>query len=52
MNYYFGNHNEQFSDYIDERFPDPLLDELEIHVFLYLNHEHNKVTDRSITGLF
>ena len=46
MKYYFGNQYEYFSDDIDEQFPEPLLDEMDIHVFLCADHVHYKVTGR------
>ena len=52
MKYYFGNKYAPFSEDIDKKFPKPLLDELESHVFVDANHGHNKFTGRSTTGLF
>ena len=49
MKYDFGNQYVYFSEEIDDQFPKPLLDELDIHVFVYANHGHDKVTGRSIT---
>ena len=49
MEYDFGN---EFNEYIDDHITEPLLDELEIHVFVDTGHGHNKVTGKSITGLF
>ena len=34
MKYDYGNQYENFSEDIDEQFPEPLLDELVIHVFV------------------
>ena len=35
MKYGFGNQYSYFSEEIDEQFPEPLIDELDINVFLY-----------------
>ena len=52
MKYDFGNNYVYFNEDIDEQFPEPLLGKLDIHVFVDANHGHDKVTGRSITGLF
>ena len=52
MKYDFGNKYEYFSEYIDENFPEYILGELDVHVFVHANHGQYKVTGRSITGLF
>ena len=52
MKYGFGNQYAYFSEDIDENFTEPLLDEFNIHVFVDSNHGHDKVTGRSIAGLF
>ena len=52
MKYHFGNQYAYFSEDIDEKFPETLLDELDIHVFVDANHGNEKVTDRSITSFF
>jgi hypothetical protein len=36
---------------IDRKLPDPLVDEMEITVFVDSDHTHDKVTRRSITGI-
>ena len=46
MKYDFGNQYEYFCEEIYEKFPEPLLDELGIHVFADVNHEQKKFTDR------
>ena len=52
MKYGFGNHYAHFSEEIDEQFPEPILDELDIHMFVDGKHGNDKVTGRPITGLF
>ena len=52
MKYDFGNQYSYFSEDIDYQFTKPLLDELDIHMFVDDGHEHYKVTGRLITGLF
>jgi hypothetical protein len=37
---------------VDRKIPDPLVDEMEITVFVDSDHAHDKVTRRSITGIF
>ena len=52
MKYDFVNKYEYFSEDIDEKFTEYLLDDLGIHVFVDADHGHYKVTGRSSTGLF
>ena len=52
MKYDFFNQYAYVSEEIDDQFPEPLIDELNIHVFVDASHGHNKVTAISITGLF
>ena len=52
MKYDFLNQYGYFIKDIDEHFPGPLLYELYIHVFLDSDHGNDKVTGRSITGVF
>ena len=52
IKYDFGNKYAYFIEYIDEQFLEPLRDALGIHLFVDLNHGHEKVTGRYITGLF
>ena len=52
MKYDFVNQYAYFSEYIDDQFSEPLLDSLDIHVFVDIGYGHNKVTGISITGLF
>ena len=52
MKYDFGNQYVHFSEEIDDQSYEPLLDELDIHVFVDANHGHNKITVRLISGLF
>ena len=52
MKYYYGNLYAHFIEDIDDKFTEPLLDKLDIYVFLDANHRHDKVTGRSVTGLF
>eukprot|EP00957_Ditylum_brightwellii_P155307 11823023-Ditylum_brightwellii.AAC.1 len=37
---------------LDPRFPEPLVGELDITFFCDSDHGHDKVTGRSVTGLF
>ena len=37
---------------VNEQFPGPILDELDIHVFVDADHGHKKFTGIYITGLF
>ena len=48
----FGNKYSYFQEDIDDRFPEPRFDELDLKVFVDSVHVHDKVTVRSITGLF
>ena len=52
MKYYFGNQYAYLRKEIYDQFPEPLLDELDIHVFVDADHGHVKVTGILITGLF
>ena len=52
MKYDFGNQYEYFSDDIDDQFPEPPLDELDIHVFVDALRGHIKISIRSITRMF
>ena len=52
MKYYFENQYAYFSEDIDEKFPETLHDELDIHVFMDANHGRDKVAGIFITGLF
>jgi hypothetical protein len=47
----FGTQYSYFEEELDPRFPEPLLDELDLHVFCDADHGHDKVTGRSITGI-
>ena len=51
MKYDFGNQYAYFSEGIGDHFPGPILDELDIHMFVDTNHGNNKVTGRSTTRL-
>lgn len=48
----FGGQYKYFHEDIDPRFPTPLIPELDINLFVDANHAHDKITGRSITGLF
>jgi hypothetical protein len=37
---------------LDPKFPEPLIPEMVINIFVDANHAHDKVTGRSVTGLF
>ena len=52
MKYDFVNLYTYSSEDIGEQFPEPLLDELDIHVSVDAYHGHGNVTGRSITGFF
>ena len=52
MKYYFGNQYAYLRKEIYDQFPEPLLDELDIHVFVDAGHGDVKVTGRLISGLF
>eukprot|EP00957_Ditylum_brightwellii_P210500 15365052-Ditylum_brightwellii.AAC.2 len=47
----FGTHYSYFEEELDPRFPEPLLEELDLHVFCNADHVHDKVTGRSITKI-
>ena len=47
----FGNQYEDFEEYIDPRFPEPLHKELDLTIFVDSNHGHDRVTGKSLTGL-
>jgi hypothetical protein len=48
----FGGQYKYFHEDLDPRFPEPLIKELDINIFVDANHAHDKVTGRSITGVF
>lgn len=47
----FGNQYQYFIEDVDPRFPEPLLPELSINIFVDSDHAHDKTTGRSITGI-
>ena len=47
----FQQEYPEAAEEIDPRLPPPLVDELEITVFVDSDHAHDKVTRQSITGL-
>ena len=47
----FGNQYYYFAKDIDSCFPEPLINEMDINIFVDADHGHDKITDRSITGL-
>ena len=47
----FGYQYEYFNEELDPHFPEPLLPELEINMFVDADHAHDKLSGRSITGL-
>lgn len=49
--YDFGNQYHYFKEELDPRFPEPLIAELDINIFVDADHAHDKTTGRSITGL-
>jgi hypothetical protein len=52
LNQDFGNQYHYFTKNLDPRFPEALVLELEINVFVDADHGHDKVTGRSVTGVF
>jgi hypothetical protein len=48
----FGGQYQYFHEDLDPRFPEPLVPEMDINIFVDANHAHDKVTGRSVTGLF
>ena len=48
----FGGQYQYFHEDLDPRFPEPLVQELDINIFVDANHTHDKITGRSITGVF
>lgn len=46
----FGNQYTYFKEDMDPRFPDPIMKELDINIFVDADHCHDKTTGRSITG--
>ena len=51
MNIYFGNQYSYFQEEIDDRFPEPLFDELDLNVFVDADHRHDKVMRSPNTGI-
>ena len=47
----FGGQYQYFQEDMDPKFPDPLVPEMDINIFVDANHAHDKVTGRSVTGL-
>jgi hypothetical protein len=47
----FTDQYSYVSEEIDEQFPTPLSDELEVHILFDSVHAHDKITGRSITGV-
>ena len=47
----FGTQYHYFKEELDPRFPEPKIEELKISIFCDANHEHDKRTGRSITGI-
>jgi hypothetical protein len=48
----FGGQYLYFHEDMDPRFPTPLIKELDINIFCHADHAHDKVTVRSVTGIF
>jgi hypothetical protein len=48
----FGGQYLYFQEDLDPKFPEPLVPEMDINIFVDANHAHDKVTGRSVTGLF
>jgi hypothetical protein len=48
----FGNQYSYFREEMDPRSPKPTLEELDINIFVDADHAHDKISCRSITGLF
>jgi hypothetical protein len=48
----FGGQYHYFQEDLDPKFPEPLVPEMDINIFVDANHAHDKVTGRLVTGLF
>ena len=48
----FGGQYQYFHEDLDPKFPEPLVPEMAVNIFVDANHAHDKVTGRSVTGLF
>jgi Reverse transcriptase (RNA-dependent DNA polymerase) len=48
----FGGQYQYFQEDLDPKFPEPIVPEMDINIFVDANHAHDKVTGRSVTGLF
>jgi hypothetical protein len=48
----FGGQYQYFQEDLDPKFLEPLVPEMDINIFVNANHVHDKVTWRSVTGLF
>jgi hypothetical protein len=51
LHYDFGGQYHYFKEDLDPRFPEGLLEELEVSTFYNPDHAHDKVTGRSVTGI-
>ena len=47
----FGNQYSYFREMIDPMFPEPKISGIELNLFCYSDHAHDKCTRRSITGI-
>jgi hypothetical protein len=47
----FGGQYQYFTEDLDPKFPEALVPEMDINLFVDANHAHDKVTGRSVTGL-
>ena len=45
----FGNHYHYFGEELDPRFLDPIIEELDVNVFVDADYGHDKMTGRFIT---
>ena len=48
----FRGEYQYFNEDLDPKIPEPLVPEMEVNIFVDANHAHDKVTGRSVTGLF
>lgn len=48
---YFGHQHSEFDEEVDDKFPEPLMEEIRSNIFIDSNHGHDRVTGKSITRL-
>ena len=47
----YGHQYDYFQEDMDPRFPEPLIEELDLNIFCDSDHAHDKLTGRSITAI-